>query len=107
MARLFISQDRLDNWAAEDRVKVEGDRMTLSGDGRAFKIATAVRFMEVSGGGEDVSALVGKVRTIDQLEAEGGEHYMDSVIIGDTAYDVQQGFLGVPIVEPTDAGDGR
>ena len=99
MARLFISQDRLDNWSAEDRVKVEGDRMTLSGDGRSFTTSTAVRFMRVSGGGEDVPLLLGKVRTIAQLEADGGEHYMDSVIMGDTAYDVQQGFLGVPLVE--------
>lgn len=98
MARLFISQDRLDNWSAEDRIKVEGDRMTLTGDGRSFTISTAVRFMKVSGGGEDGAALLGKVRTIAQLEAEGGEHYMDSVILGDTAYDVQQGFLGVPVI---------
>lgn len=99
MARLFISQDRLDAWSAEDRVKVEGDRMTLTGDGRSFKIASAVRFMRVSGGGADGANLLGRVRTIAQLEAEGGEHYMDSVIVGDTAYDVQQGFLGTPFVE--------
>ena len=48
MARLVISQERLDSWAAEERISVEGDVMTLSGDGRAFRLAPAVRFMKVA-----------------------------------------------------------
>lgn len=97
MARLFISQERLDSWSSEDRIKVEGDLLTLSGDGRSFRIKEAVRFLKVAGDGEDPHALVGKVKTLEALEAQGGENYMNSVIVGDTAYDVQQGFLGVPI----------
>lgn len=98
MARLFISQNRLDNWSVEDRIKVDGDLMTLVGDGRSFKIKPAVRFMKVSGEGADPHGLLGKVKTIDALTKLGGEHYMDSVILGDTAYDVQTGFIGEPVV---------
>jgi hypothetical protein len=97
MARLFISQERLDSWSAEERVKVDGDHMTLAGDGRAFKIVPAVRFMKVAGGDEDAHQLVGKVKSVEVLVKAGGEHYHDSVIIGDTAYDVQNGWLGTPI----------
>jgi hypothetical protein len=97
MARLFISQERLDSWAAEDRVKIDGDHMTLQGDGRAFHIVPAVRFMKVAGGDEDPAALVGKVKTVEALVKDGGEHYHDSVILGDTAYDVQNGWLGTPL----------
>ncbi|MBI4510590.1 MAG: hypothetical protein HY698_13235 [Deltaproteobacteria bacterium] len=96
MARLFISQDRLDSWSSEDRVRVEGDLMTLSGDGRSFKLKPAVRFIKVSDDSPDPHGLIGKVRTIEVLVKSGGEHYMDSVIFQETAYDVQQGFLGEP-----------
>jgi hypothetical protein len=96
MARLFISQERMDNWSTEDRIKVDGDQMTLVGDGRAFKIVPAVRFMKVSGGGDDPAGLIGKVKSVSLLIKEGGEHYHDSVIVGETAYDVQNGWLGTP-----------
>ena len=98
MARLFISQERLDSWSAEDRVSVQGDVMTLANDNRSFRLKPAVRFMKVSGAGADPNGLLGKVKTIEALSAQGGEHYMDSVIFGETAYDVQQGFLGDPVV---------
>jgi hypothetical protein len=97
MARLFISQDRMDNWTVEDRIKVDDDVMTLQGDGRAFKIVPAVRFMKVAGGDADAHNLVGKVKTVEAVVAQGGEHYHDSVIMGDVAYDVQNGFMGAPI----------
>lgn len=95
MARLFISQERMDNWTAADRIAVTGDQMTLVDDGRAFKIVPAVRFMKVAGG-DDASQLVGKVKTISQIISDGGEHFHDSVIVGEVAYDVQNGFLGTP-----------
>ena len=38
VARLFISVERLEAWAAENRVLVEGSRMTLTELGRAFEI---------------------------------------------------------------------
>lgn len=97
MARLFISQERMDSWTVEDRIKVDGDTMTLQGDGRAFKIVPAVRFMKVAGGDADVHELVGKVKTVEVVVKQGGEHYHDSVILGDVAYDVQNGFMGTPI----------
>jgi hypothetical protein len=98
MARLFISQERLDAWSTEERVKIDGDLMTLAGDGRSFRLKPAVRFVKVSGGQDepDRNALLGKVKTVEALEKVGGEHYMDTVIYGDTAYDVQQGFVGEP-----------
>src|SRR5688572_25540597 len=95
MARLFISQGRLDTWSAEDRVKVEGDVMTLAGDSRFFRLKPAVRFVKVSGG-DDVHKLLGKVKSVEAVEKLGGEQYMESVLLGDTAYDVQSGFIGEP-----------
>ena len=96
MARLFISQERLDSWNEDNRIEVAGDRMTLLDDGRSFTISPAVRFLRVAGGDQDPHDLLGTVHAEADLEEMGAEHYMDSVILGDTAYDVQCGFLGVP-----------
>ena len=97
MARLFISQERLDAWTAENRVEVEGDIMTLADDGRAFRIRPAVRFLTVSGGGDDPNDLLDKVKAESELAEMDADHYMDSVICGDVAYDVQSGFIGDPL----------
>ena len=97
MARLFISQGRLDAWSLEERVKIDADVMTLAGDGRSFRLRPALRFMKVSGAGADPNGLVGKVKTIEDVTRQGGEQFMESVILGETAYDVQSGFLGEPL----------
>jgi hypothetical protein len=97
MARLFISQERLDAWTAEERIDVQGDVMTLTADGRAFTIRPAVLFTRVAGDDEDPNGLVGTVLDEGALDELGADHYMSSVIVGETAYDVQGGFLGDPI----------
>ena len=98
MARLFISQGRLDAWSSEERVKIDADIMTLARDGRAFRLRPALRFMRVSGGnGDDPNALVGRVKLLDDIARLGGEQFMESVILGETAYDVQSGFVGEPV----------
>ena len=102
MARLFISQARLDAWSAEQRVRIDGDIMTLADDGRAFKIAPAVRFLSVAGGEEDPNNWVNTVVLESVLEERGADHYMDSVIAGDIAYDVQSGFMGDPLPRESD-----
>lgn len=107
MAQLFISQDRLDAWSAEQRISVSGDIMTLSDDGRSFRIRPAVRFLRVAGSDEDPNQLLETVRDERSLDAMGADHYMYSVILGETAYDVQPGFLGEPIPRGSEgfAGD--
>lgn len=100
MARLYISQDRLTAWMSEDRVKVEADLMTLLPDGRAFRIKPALHFLRVAAGGEDPNGLLGKVKTVKMIKEQGGEHLQESVILGETAYDVQEGFLGEPVNGP-------
>jgi hypothetical protein len=97
MARLFISQDRLDAWSAEQRVTLQGDVMTLADDGRSFRITAAVRFLRVSGDELDPNDLLNTVQDEHMLEEMGADHYMYSVILGEIAYDVQPGFVGEPI----------
>ena len=105
MARLFISQGRLDAWSSEERVKVEDDVMILARDGRAFRLRPALRFLRVAGPGsasdtDDPNGLVGRVKLLDDVVRLGGEQFMESVILGETAYDVQSGFVGEPVAAP-------
>ena len=95
--RVFLPQDALDRWLSEGRVEVEGETMTLRPEGQQFRLKTAVRFMSEVASGGDQQKLVGKVKDLEQLVGIGGEHCADSVILGDNAYQVVEGFVGEPI----------
>ena len=94
MARLFISQERLDEWTADDKASLENDRLTLTELGRTFSVEPAVRFMKVAGDEADPNDLLDRVKTEVELSEVGAELYMNSVIHGDVAYDDQPGFIG-------------
>ena len=97
MSRLFISVERLDNWTAEGRASLEGDRMTLIELNRAFSMKPGVCFVKATGQDTDPNELVGLVKSKEWLEANGGEQFESSVIFKDTAYDVIDGFIGEPL----------
>jgi len=98
--RLFVSQDVLDRWMVEEQVSVEGDVMTLDGNQR-FRLLSAVCFTEELTGEGDPHELIGRVKDLETLSQLGGEHVSDSVLLGDHAYTVVEGFVGEP-VEPVD-----
>src|SRR3954469_8899576 len=89
---LFVPQSVLDKWSEQGRIQVDGNVLTILGEGKNFSLTQAVRFMKMEAG-EDGAGLLQKVKTTDALKQMGAEHYMESVILGDNAYQVQQGFL--------------
>lgn len=102
MTRLYISQKRIDAWTSDNRLQIEGDTMTLVELGRSFKIVPAVRVLAVEGGGDSESApdphdLVGKVKDEEELATLGADHLASSLILNDTAYKVENGFVGQPV----------
>lgn len=97
MARLFISQEYLDS--PNDEVTLDGDRLTVANLG-TFQIGPAVRFLKVAGDEADPYGLINSVRTEDEIAEMGGDLYMNSVIHGDIAYDVEVGFLGTLQASP-------
>ncbi len=102
-SRIFLSQEALDAWIGEGRADVQGDVLTDAIDGRRFQLAGGVRFLsEVTGAG-DASELVGRVKDLAQLAELGGEHMADSVILGELAYEVQQGFVGRALTTSAEA----
>ena len=93
---LFVSQAMLETWAEQGKIDFAGNVLTLvagGGQGRNYALEPAVRFLKVVGGEEDPHGLVHKVKSLAQLKAIGAEPVGDSCILGETAYEVQPGFL--------------
>ncbi|RZO62189.1 MAG: hypothetical protein EVA89_09740 [Sandaracinaceae bacterium] len=101
--RLFVPQAMLDLWLSEERVEVEGEVMITRPEGQRLELTTAVLFKEEVTGTPDAHDILGKVKDLEQLAEIGAEHYADSVILGDNAYQVVEGFAGTPVVEDDDA----
>ncbi|HEY5678357.1 MAG TPA: hypothetical protein VIR81_16305 [Myxococcales bacterium] len=89
---LFVPQSVLDRWSEQGRIQVDGNVLTILGEQKSFALTTAVRFLKMEAG-EDRAGLLAKVKTTDALKQMGAEHYMDSVLLGESAYQVQQGYL--------------
>ena len=94
--RLFVPQSMLDLWLSEERVEVDGETMITHPEAQRFHLTTAVLFKEEVTGEPDVNDLVGKVKDVEQLAEMGAEHYADSVVLGDNAYQCVEGFTGTP-----------
>lgn len=89
---LFVPQTVLDKWSEQGRIRVDGNVLTILGENKSFALTQAVRFLKLEAG-EDGAGLLQKVKTTEALKHMGAEHYRESVILGDSAYHVQQGFL--------------
>ena len=100
--RVFFPQEALDAWLAEERVSLEGDLLTLLERGQRFKLGGAVRFLAEVADGGDAPGLVGKVKTVEQIAELGAEHAAGSVVLGDNAYEIAEGFVGL-LLENADA----
>ena len=92
---LAFARQNIDAWTAENKIAMAGDVLTLAG--RSFRMSPAFRFLRVSGGDGDPNQLVDTVQSEGDLEKLGADSYMSSCIVGETAYDVQAGFLGEPV----------
>jgi hypothetical protein len=95
--RVFLPQQALDQWLEKGRVSLVDDELTITPAGRRFRLSSAVRFTAEVGGDGDPHGLVGKVKSLEQIAVLQGEHCADSVILGDHAYQVVEGFLGEPL----------
>jgi hypothetical protein len=94
LARVFFPQDALEAWMAESRAHVVGETLFL--EGQAFVLESALRFVDEVAGGGDEGKLVGRVKSLEQVVSLGGEHHRDSVVLGDNAYTVVEGYLASP-----------
>lgn len=94
VSRLFWPQELLDQWIVDEKISLEGEELTIQKERRTYQVKQAVYFTKDVGGGADDHKLLGRVKELKALESMGAEHYMDSVILEDSAYEVVMGFIG-------------
>ena len=97
MARIFVSQEVIDQWSADERIAIDGDVMILTLTQQRVRLVPAVRVLRVVSGNQDPFNLVGCAKSPSELVAVGGEQYMSSLLVGEVAYDVQPGYFGEPL----------
>jgi hypothetical protein len=102
--KLFISQAAIDAWVSTEKVELRGEILALRDGSGTFRLQAASLFRRVAGGGDDRRGLIGKVKGEDAMNALGAEAYMTSVLFDDAAYDVEPGFLAIPVGELPDGG---
>jgi hypothetical protein len=109
-ARAFLPQHAVDAWLAEGRVEVADDVLILRPEGARLKLRSAIRVLREVTGAEDVAGLLHKIKDLGQIADMGGEHYGDSLIVGDAAYEVAEGFAAEPeggVENPSQSGAER
>jgi len=95
MGKLFFSQRVLDSLINEGKITLEGNIVTLTSPDRPqFELAPAFQFVRTADGGPDPNNLVGRIKYEKDLRALNAEIYLDSLILRDTAYVVEPGFIG-------------
>ena len=77
-------------------LRLKGEELLLKSEGRRYRIIEAVRVIREVSGTADPHELVGRVKTRAFLTELGAEILEGSMILGDNAYDVVQGFVGAP-----------
>lgn len=92
MARHFLPQTTLEDWALSDQADLKDGKLVVASDKGTFTVTTAVHFTKSVSGSDDAK-LVGKVKTAQQLEKLSAEHLADSVVMGDSAYEVVPGYI--------------
>jgi hypothetical protein len=100
--RVFFPQSALDTWVRDNRIDINGEDLLLKSEGRRYRIIEAVLITREVTGADDPHELLGRVKTRAFLTELGAEMLEGSMILGDNAYDVIQGFVGAPIGTFTD-----
>jgi len=94
--RVFFPQSALDVWLTDGTVDLRGDELAIVAEGRRYKLTEAVRIVTEVTGGADANDLVGRVKAKGVLDERGAEILETSMILGENAYDIVPGWLGLP-----------
>jgi hypothetical protein len=90
--KLFLPQTTLEDWAGSDRADVHERALVLTGESVRYPVEPAVHLVALVSG-PDEHQLLKKVKTDAQLSALGAERLADSVVAGESAYDVESGYV--------------
>ncbi len=95
--KVFIPQELVDTWVTSDKIDIAGEMLTFRTGGISLRVVPGCYFDHVSGGSDEGPKLLGRAKTKAAVNALGAETYLNSVIVGETAYDVVVGLIAKPI----------
>ncbi|MBK7861474.1 MAG: hypothetical protein IPJ65_23235 [Archangiaceae bacterium] len=90
--KLFLPQKTLEEWSTTEKADLQDGKLVVAEGKATHGVTPAVHFVKLVSG-VDQSQLVGRVKTMAQLDTLGCEHMMDSVILGEAAYEVTPGYV--------------
>lgn len=92
MPKLFLPHSLLEEWALSEQADLRDDALFVPGERQSYPLVGAVHFRALATG-EDHQQLLSKVKTHAQLAELSAEHMMGSVLLGETAYEVDDGYV--------------
>ena len=90
--KLFLPEKTLEEWSISEKADLVEGKLVVKETNSSHPVVPAVAFSKTIEGA-DLKSLVGRVKTSAQLTEMGAEHLQDSVILGDTAYEVVPGYV--------------
>jgi len=97
---IFIRYSLLEELEATNKGNVSSEQILTLVNKKKYKLEEAVIFKEKLEG-DTSDNFVGKIITISEMEKKGYDLYMDTVIINNSVYRVEEGFKGTLIEENT------
>ncbi len=90
--RLFLPESRLEAWIAAGKAELGESGITLQDEGAPIPLVGAVHVRSLVEG-EDRMDWLGKVKEEGVLRAAGAELLGETMVVGETAYEIVRGFL--------------
>ena len=102
MKALFMTGEKLEEYTSKEVVSLEGDVLEITAKKLKYKLSSAIRVIKCVSSEGDPNNIVGKALTLENIKELNAEYYPGSLIVGEEAYETEEGFLGSPLeVQPT------
>ena len=99
--KLFLSQTTLEEWISSDKADLHEHALVVTGETVRYPVEPAVHVTSLVSGADE-HHLLKKVKTDVQLASLGAERLADSVVAGESAYDVESGYV-IQVPDPPGA----
>lgn len=90
--KLFLPHKTLEDWSMTEKADLQDGKLVVKEPRSSHAVAAGVHFAKLVSG-EDTQGLLGRVKTTEQLQAMSAEHFADSCIVGEAAYEVVEGYV--------------
>lgn len=82
----------LEDWSLSDKADLQDGKLLVKEPHSTHPVVAAVHFHKLVSG-DDTQGLLGRVKTTEQLQALKAEHFADSCLVGEAAYEVVEGYV--------------